>query len=222
MVGARAHRRPDLRQDLQRGHALPARGGTTRIVRSGVVRRAHHRPGRPLENDTELLARGEAIKTRCSTIPRCRRRPRGRGQPPGVGGGRCRRSASSLRLGLRDVVVAVGQRFAGRPPPAGEAGRFPGRCGDWRHRSVPGRDLQVIAATVDTWDAEETFGAPGAAARTRSAVHPHQRHPGGRNRRRRDPHDQRAPRLNTLESAPACSLRPSDRGPPSESPKATR
>jgi uncharacterized membrane-anchored protein YjiN (DUF445 family) len=64
--------------------------------------------------------------------------------------------ASSLRLGLRDVVAAVGQRLQGDPQLQAKLDDFLVDATIGAIDQFRGEISQVIGATVDTWDAEET------------------------------------------------------------------
>ena len=63
---------------------------------------------------------------------------------------------SSLRLGLRDVVAAVGRRLQGDPGLQAKLDDFLVDAAIGAIDQFRGEISQVIAATVDTWDAEET------------------------------------------------------------------
>jgi uncharacterized membrane-anchored protein YjiN (DUF445 family) len=116
---------------------------------TGLVRR--------LEDDPELVARGEAIKNEVLDHPEMSQWTSrlwdnlqasvvaDAGDPQ-----------SSLRLGLRDVVAAVGERLQGDVQLQAKLDDFLVDAVIGAIDQFRGEISQVIAATVDTWDADET------------------------------------------------------------------
>jgi len=110
-----------------------------------------------LETDPELLARGEAIKAEVLDHPEMTEWTSrlwdnlqasvvaDAGDPE-----------SSLRGGLRDVVVAVGERLQGDPQLQAKLDDFLVEAAIGAIDQFRDEISQVIAQTVDTWDADET------------------------------------------------------------------
>ena len=110
-----------------------------------------------LEHDPELMARGEAIKNEVLDHPEMTEwtsRLWDNLQASVVAD--AGDSQSALRLGLRDVVVAVGDRLQGDPQLQAKLDDFLVEATIGAIDQFRGEISQVIAATVDTWDADET------------------------------------------------------------------
>ena len=90
---------------------------------------------------------------------------------------------SELRRRLADTLVALGPA-ARRRPGAGRRVEERSETGV-RYVAEQFRDeiAAMVSGTIARWDAERDRRPPGAAARPRPPVHPHQRHRGRRPRR---------------------------------------
>ena len=158
VVGARADRRPHLRQAARRRAVVPRRGGQDPRPRAAAHARAAPRPfGERLRHDPELLARGEALKEELLAHPEVRA------------------WLGSLWGELRTALIAASHEPSSELRRRMTAGltEFGHRVGDdpalaakvegWVEGAVAhvlvryrGEVAELIASTVDRWDAEST------------------------------------------------------------------
>ena len=212
VVGARADRRPHLREALRRAAGVPRRG------------RRRPAPRGPRARSTSGWPSSSSDSRTIPTLHRPRRGPQGGAAGPpraaGVDRRRCgptlKRTiaeqaadpASPLRQRLESAVTA---RWASAWPPTRPS--RPGSTPAWPaspryvlDEYARATSAEIIRQTVERWDAERRHRPARAAPRPRPAVHPHQRHGGRRPRRARPLRRQRGHRLGCRAASAASTL----------------